>query len=117
MNTPLRPLSAYSLRLLIKHKCPTVAFNTESLDEKIYAAGMWHFIHSAGIDQLERMDDDQFKASLLAHGHSLSPQILEPVIALMKKELGQMDETTVEVESDEIANFPTTATSQTTSTH
>jgi len=116
MNT-LRPLSAYSYGMLLKHACPCIEHQTDDKAERIRAAVMWHFVHTAGIDQLERMDAEQFKAAVAAHGYALPPNVLPSIFTAMTEELAKMNEAFVEVESDDIANFPTTATSQTSSTH
>lgn len=114
MTTTMRPLSANSYALLVKHSCPGIAVNMESPSDRMKAAVMWHYAHTAGIDVLERMDEHQFRDAVTAHGYAMPPQLLPDLFKQMTAELQAVNDAFVETESEGIPLEQTTATSQTT---
>jgi hypothetical protein len=109
----MRQLSINSYALLMRHSCPGIGADIVTGSDRIKAAAMWHFVHTAGIDQLERMNDEQFHEAVTAHGYSLPPQELPPIFSAMTAELRAVNDAFVETESEGLPLEVTTATSQT----
>jgi superfamily II DNA/RNA helicase len=108
----MRQLSINSYALLMRHCCPGIGADLITAHDRIKAAAMWHFVHTAGIDQLERMTDEQFRDAVTAHGYSLPPQELPAIFSAMTAELRAVNDAFVETESEGIPLDQTTATSQ-----
>jgi hypothetical protein len=108
----MRQLSINSYALLMRHCCPGIGADLITAHDRIKAAAMWHFVHTAGIDQLERMTDDQFRDAVTAHGYSLPPQELPTIFSSMTAELRAVNDAFVETESEGLPLDQTTATSQ-----
>ena len=111
----MRTLSANSYALLLRHDCPGIARDITCTADRLRAAVLWHFVHTAGIDQLERMDDEQFRAALTAHGYSIPPQELLKIgiFKTMTAEIQAVNDAFVETETEGSPLEPTTATSPT----
>jgi len=109
----MRHLSANSYALLLQHDCPGIARNITTGADRLRAAVLWHFVHTTSIDALERMDEQQFKDTALAHGYALPPQELPALFKVMTAELRAVNDAFVETETEGHPLAPTTATSPT----
>lgn len=108
----MRQLSINSYALLMRHGCPGIGADIVTASDRIKAAAMWHFAHTTGINQLERMTDEQFHDAVTAHGYSLPPQELPAIFSAMTAELKAVNDAFVETESEGLPLDQTTATSQ-----
>lgn len=112
----MRQLSINSYALLTRHHCPGIGADMVTTADRLKAAAMWHFVHTAGIDQLERMSDDQFREASTAHGYTIAPQELPAIFSAMTAELRAVNDAFVETETEGLPLDQTTATNQSSAT-
>lgn len=108
----MRPLSASSYSLLLRLSCPILVTPATDMGEQLRAATLWHFIHTAEIDWLERAADAEILHAAAVHGHTLKLEDYPGIFKTMTAEIQRMQSAFVEAESPG-GSFPTTPTSPT----
>lgn len=108
----MRHLSALSYAALLRLNCPGVAGDSSGTADNFRAAAIWHFVHTAPVDVIERASDEELRSAATAHGYTISPAELPALFAAMTKQLNDMREAFVETERDTGPLASTTAINQ-----
>lgn len=115
----MRPLSAASYALLMRLQCPMLVVPTTDPPEQLRAATLWHFVHTAEIDELERMSDAEIVSAAGRHGYSLEFAMYPGIFRVMTQDIERMQRAFVEAEppGGRVPLVATTPTSQNSESH
>jgi hypothetical protein len=110
----MRPLSASSYSLLLRLSCPILVTPATDMNEQLRAATLWHFVHTADIDWLERATDAEIHHAAAVQGHTLKLEDYPKLFRTMTTEMERMKAAFVEAESpgDPFSTTPTSPTSE-----
>jgi hypothetical protein len=96
----MRSLSISSYALMARLQCPGIGAPLVTPEDIHAAAMMWHYIHTAALDDLMAASDADLKTAIARSGFDLAPGDLAPVLPRMAAELKKMNDAFVETETD-----------------